>query len=190
MVTLLLLQNVVEVRTWWCSVLCVLSLEAQGMCVVEAPSNATKVPVLCVPSREVPSSRPRGNQQARLTFITEKYATEAVNTPSLQEIFLHNLSLHPYKTRGGEKRKEERRWRSRDMYEQGIARCAGSTTRVASTTSSPTSSRRPRASRRPGGLGFWLVAVLVGSSCGSVRGQQEDYDYGGYAQQQAPMRAG
>ncbi|CAM9891017.1 unnamed protein product [Ectocarpus sp. 6 AP-2014] len=79
------------------------------------------------------------------------------------------------------------------MFEQEgmIARCAGSTTRVASTTtSSPASSRRPRASRRPGGLGFWLVAVLVGTSCGGARGQQEDYDYGGYAQQQAPMRAG
>lgn len=71
--------------------------------------------------------------------------------------------------------------------QQAVARCA-STTRGASTASS---TRRPRRSgrSRAGGLGFWLVTALVGSSCSSVRAQQEDYDYGGY-QQQAPMRAG
>lgn len=61
-------------------------------------------------------------------------------------------------------------------------RC-GSGTRVASST------KRARSSRRGGGLGFWLVLTLVVSTCSGVRGQQEDYDYGGY-QQQAPMRAG
>lgn len=73
------------------------------------------------------------------------------------------------------------------MYDsqQAVARCA-STTRGASTAPS---SRRPRSSRRAGGMTFWLVMALVGSSCSSVRAQQEDYDYGGY-QQQAPMRAG
>lgn len=70
---------------------------------------------------------------------------------------------------------------------QAVARCAN-TTRGASTASS---SRRPRNSRGAGGLGFWLVAALVGSSCSSVRAQQqEDYDYGGGYQQQPPMRAG
>lgn len=71
-------------------------------------------------------------------------------------------------------------------------------TRCASTAatrggSTAPSSRRPRSTRRAGGLGFWLVTALVGSSCGSgVRAQQEDYDYGGggYQQQGPPMRAG
>lgn len=64
-----------------------------------------------------------------------------------------------------------------------VARCA-SPTRVAS------SSTRPRSrSRRAGRLAFWLAVALAGSNCDGVRGQREDYDYGGY-QQQAPMRAG
>lgn len=76
-----------------------------------------------------------------------------------------------------------------DSQQAVVARCA-STTRGASTASS---SRRPRSGRsRAGGLGFWLVTALVGStSCGSVRAQQEDYDYGGgYQPQGPPMRTG